>query len=121
VHNKRRVERSPRLERRWWKGRITNLSWFAWALYRFSILGPPQFRLNWDDWPPYLSFGIQWAQFIQETRSWPGRVKSIMKDMFHLDTSAFGMLSFLNESSLYPQTENIRGHKIIGKDCGWKK
>jgi hypothetical protein len=31
------------------------------------------------------------------------------------------MLSFLNESSLYPQTENIRGHKIIGKDCGWKK
>ena len=93
-----------------WEHRITNflcLLGFFWGL-------APHLPLSKQE--HYERFGSQYVQLLQETRGRPRREEFMTKGTFSLDCFSFEMISSINESSPYPQTENVRRLEAFWKE-----
>ena len=68
------------------------------------------------DYNLHERFGSQYVQFLQETRGRPRREEFMTKGAFSLDCFSFEMISSINESSPYPQPENVRRLEAFWKE-----
>lgn len=94
--------------------RITNLSLFSWGLLGFSTPPPTKqigtlFTLC-EIWFPVCSVPAGNKRQAKKRRIYD-------KGTFPLDCFSCEMISSINESSPYPQTENVRRLKAFWKEC----